>query len=215
MFSDILQRDIVVRHRIKNFRQLSELAVFLITNVTKEFSYNNLRKMFNFGSTHSISKYISFLEDSYLIFTLSKFDYSLKKQTVNPKKIYVIDNGLVVQNSKSFTEDLGKLLENMVFIHFKSNQREIFYYKNKAECDFVLRTGSKITEAYQVCYRLDDLNRTREIDGLIEALVKFDLKEGTILTHDQQDEFIIDNKKIHIIPVWRWLMEKNIKKKEV
>jgi predicted AAA+ superfamily ATPase len=208
LLSDILQRDIAVRHKIRNTRQLNELAVFLITNVTKEFSFNNLRKMFNFGSTNSVSQFISFLEDSYLVFTLSKFDYSLRKQSVNPKKIYVIDNGLVVQNSKSYTEDLGKLLENMVFICLKSSQKKIFYYRDVNECDFVIRQGSKITEAYQVCYNLDDLNRKREIDGLMEVLKKFNLKVGTILTYNQQDEFSIENRKINIVPLWKWMMEK-------
>src|SRR3989339_83551 len=205
LLSDILQRDIAVRHKIRNTRQLNELSVFLITNVTKEFSYNNLRKMFDLGSTNTVSQYISFLEDSYLLFTLSKFDYSLKKQAVNPKKIYVMDNGLIIQNSKSYTVDLGKLLENMVFINLKSNQKDVFYYKGVSECDFVIREGSKIDAAYQVCYKLDDLNKKREIDGLLEAMRKFNLKKGTILTYDQQDEFIIENKKIFIIPLWKWL----------
>lgn len=86
LLSDSLLRDIAVRHKIRNVKQLNELAIFLITNVAKEFSYNSLRKMFNLGSTNSISKFISFLEESYLLFSLPKFDYSLKKQIVNPKR---------------------------------------------------------------------------------------------------------------------------------
>lgn len=205
---DALFRDIAVRHKIKNVKRLNELAIFLISNVSKEFSYNNLRKMFNFGSTNSVSKFISFLEESYLLFSLPKFDYSLRKQIVNPKKIYVIDNGLIVHNSKTFSDDFGKLLENAVFLNLKSNQMELFYFKNSKECDFVVRTGSKITGAYQVCYTLDDFNKEREIGGLVEALNKFNLKEGLILTNNQEDKFVIEGKKIIVQPVWKWLSEK-------
>lgn len=203
---DSLFRDIAIRYKIRNVRQLNELATFLITNVAKEFSYTSLRKIFNFGSTNSVSKFISFLEESYLLFILSKFDYSFRKQIINPKKVYAIDNGIIVQNSKSFSEDFGKLLENIVFIHLKSKQKELFYFREKNECDFVVRKGLKIEEAYQVCYNLDDLNKEREIGGLIEALKKFNLKEGMILTLGQEDELKIEGKKIVIKPVWKWLL---------
>ncbi len=208
LLTDSLFRDIAIRHKIRNVKQLHELAVFLITNVTKDFSYNNLRTMFNLGSTNSVSKFISFFEESYLLFSLPKFDYSLRKQIVNPKKIYAIDNGLVVQNSKSFSNDYGKLLENMVFISLKSKQKDLFYFKEKNECDFLVRNGSSITEAYQVCYLLDDFNQEREIKGLIEALEKFNLKEGKILTLNQSDKLKIKGKKVIIQPVWKWLLEK-------
>lgn len=207
LVTDSLFRDITVRHKIKNMKQLNELAIFLISNVSKEFSYNHLRKMFNFGSTNSVSKFIYFLEESYLLFSLPKFDYSLRKQIVNPKKIYAIDTGLIVHNSKTFSDDFGKLLENAVFLNLKSNQKELFYFKNDKECDFIVRTGSKITEAYQVCYILDDFNKEREIGGLVEALNKFNLKEGLILTNNQEDHFVIESKKVIIKPVWKWLLE--------
>jgi len=204
---DSLFRDIAVRHKIRNVKQLNELTIFLITNATKEFSYNNLRKMFNLGSTNSISKFISFLEESYLLFSLPKFDYSLRKQSVNPKKIYVVDNGLIVQNSKTFSDDFGKLLENLVFISLRSKQKELFYFKEGGECDFVARKGSKIDEAYQVCYNLDDFNKEREIGGLVVALKRFNLKSGLILTYNQEDEFMVEGKKIMVKPVWKWLVQ--------
>lgn len=207
LLTDTLFRDIAIRHKIRNVKQLHELAVFLITNAAKGFSYNNLRVMFNLGSTNSVSKFISFLEESYLLFTLSKFDYSLKKQIVNPKKIYVIDNGFITQNSKSFSNDYGTLLENLVFISLKSRQKDLFYFKEKNECDFLVRAGVKIIESYQVCYKLDDFNKEREINGLMEALEKFSLAEGTILTLNQSDELKIKDKKILVKPVWKWLRE--------
>lgn len=203
---DALYRDIAIRHKIRNVKQLRELAIFLITNATKEFSYNQLRILFNFGSTNSISQFLSFLEESYLLFMLPKFDYSLKKQIVNPKKIYVVDNGLIVHNSKTFSDDYGKLLENLVFISLKSRQKDLFYFKGKRECDFLCRKGSQITEAYQVCYTLNDFNKEREIGGLVEALQQFKLKEGIILTLNQSDYLNVEGKKIIITPLWKWLL---------
>lgn len=206
--TDSLMRDIAIRHKIRNIKQLNELTIYLISNVSKEFSYNKLRKMLNFGSTNSVSKLIYFLEESYLLFSLSKFDYSLKKQSINPKKIYAIDTGLIIQNSQTFTDDLGKLLENLVFIHLKAKQNELFYFRETKECDFIVRQGTKIIKAYQVCYILDESNKNREIEGLIEALNKFKLNRGIILTLNQEDEFTIENKKIIVMPVWKWLLEK-------
>jgi len=205
LLQDALFRDIAIRHKIRNVKQLQELAIFLISNVTKEFSYNQLRTAFQFGSTNSVSRFIYFLEDSYLLFTLPKFDYSLKKQSVNPKKIYGIDNGLVVNNSRTFSTDYGKLLENLVFIHLRARQKGLFYFKGIQECDFICREGSQIIRAYQVCYTLDEFNKEREIGGLIEALQYFKLKEGVLLTFNQEDIIETAGKKIRVIPVWKWL----------
>ncbi|MDD3175616.1 MAG: ATP-binding protein [Candidatus Nanoarchaeia archaeon] len=207
LVSDSLIRDIATRHKIKNIKELTEIAIYLISNVGKEVSYTSLTKMFNLGSTNTTSKYISYLEDAYLLFTINKFDYSLKKQIVNPKKVYAIDTGVIIHNSKTFTEDFGRLLENLVFIELKRRGKEIFYFKEKNECDFVTREGTKITSAIQVCYELTEQNKEREINGLVEALEKFNLKEGVILTLNQEQEFVVDSKKVKLIPVWKWLLE--------
>lgn len=90
-----------------------------------------------------------------------------------------------------------------------NEQNEIFYFRNKQECDFVIRVGTKINEAYQVCYALDDFNREREIGGLLEVLQKFNLKEGFLITLNQEDELLIEHKKIIIKPAWKWLLNDN------
>ncbi len=213
LFQDILTRDIAIRHKIRSLKSLKEIALYLLTNVGKEFSYNTLRKIFNLGSTNSAISFVSYLEDSYLLFTIPKFDYSLKKQAVNQKKVYSIDNGMVNVNSSSFSEDKGKMLENLVFINLRKNYKDIFYFQEKGECDFVIKEGTKITQSIQVCYELNEDNKEREIKGLTEALVKFNIKEGLILTHNQEDEFKQDGFKIKVVPVWKWLLEKGSKKK--
>lgn len=204
LFNDIIMRDIVVRHKLRSPKSIKELALFLLSNVGVEFSYNGLAKTFNLGSTNSAISFVSYLEDSYLLFTVPKFSYSLKKQSVNPKKIYAIDNGLADANSVSFSSNKGRMLENAVFLDLRRNGKEIFYYKDKRECDFVIKEQSKITQAMQVCYNLNEDNKDREIGGLIEALDAFDLSEGWIITSDQQDALKIDGKNIKVIPAWRW-----------
>ncbi len=207
LFNDIIYRDIVVRHKLRSAQTIKEIALFLISNVGKEFSYNNLAKTFNLGSTNSAIAFVSYLEDSYLLFTVSKFDYSLKKQAVNPKKVYSIDNGLSNFNSVSFSSDLGRMLENQVFLDLKREEKQVYYFKGKNECDFLVKEKNKITQAIQVCYELTDDNKGREVAGLAEALEKFGLTEGLILTHNQEDVLKIENKTIAIKPVWKWNME--------
>jgi len=209
LLNDIIVRDVVVRHKLRNPKIIKEMALYLLTNVGKEFSYNSLKKLFNLGSTNSATAFVSYFEDSYLLFTVSKFDYSLKKQLVNPKKVYSIDTGLSRAHSVSFSSDIGRMFENLVFLHLRKKYRDIFYFKEKGECDFIVKEGVKITKAIQVCYGLDEDNKKREINGLIEAMDKFKLKEGLIVSYKQEDEFKIDNKIVIVKPMWKWLLEQN------
>ena len=206
LLNDILIRDIAVRYNIRSIKTLKEMALYLITNVGKEFSFNFLKKTFDLGSTNTVIDFVSYFEDSYLLFTIQKFDYSLKKQLVNPKKVYSIDNGLSNVNSTSFSEDKGKMLENLVFINLRKKYKEIFYFQEKNECDFVVKQGISIRNTIQVCYDLNEDNKKMEMNGLLEAMKKFKLKEGLILTYNQEDKIKIDNRKIIIKPVWKWLM---------
>lgn len=201
---DILNRDIIARYNLRSSKVLKSLANYLISNPAKEFSNNNLKRMLEVSSVNSIISFINYLEDSYLIFTINKFDYSLKKQLVNPKKVYIIDNGLINANSSSISIDKGKLLENLVFLNLRRKGNEIYYYQDKKECDFVIKKGKDIVEAFQVCYELNNDNKKRELEGILEALNKFNLKEGVILTFNQEDEYKIEGKKIKVLPVWKW-----------
>ncbi|MHA1775938.1 MAG: ATP-binding protein [Promethearchaeota archaeon] len=205
LFNDIVLRDIVARYGIREIKLIKELGIYLLTNVGKEFSFNKLKRIFHAGSINTIISFISYFEESYLLFSISKFSFSLKKQIVNPKKIYSIDNGLTKANSTSFSADHGRMLENLVFQELKRRYKKIFYFKENGECDFVIKEKEKITLAIQVCHELNENNMKREFDGLIEALIKFNLKEGLVLTYDDEDEVIYENKKIIIKPVRNWM----------
>ncbi|MBI2666727.1 ATP-binding protein [Candidatus Woesearchaeota archaeon] len=201
IFNDVLLRDIVVRYGLREIRTLQELARFLISNTGKEFSYNKLAKMLDV-SVMTIIAYVSYLEEAYLLFTLPKFSFSYQKQLVNPKKIYVIDNGFAAANSASFSGDKGRLLENAVFLHLRRKYKELFYFKGKKECDFLVREKGKITRAVQVCWKVTEENKTREIEGLQEALQALKLENGAIITFDQEDKL----GNIELIPAWKFFL---------
>jgi predicted AAA+ superfamily ATPase len=206
LFNDIVLRDIVVRHKLRSPQVIKEMALYLLSNVGTEFSYNALAKTFNLGSTNSAISFVSYLEESYLLFTISKFDFSLKKQSVNPKKIYVIDNGLADVNTVSFSANKGRMLENAVYLQLRRAGKQVFYFKGRNECDFLVKEKNTITQAIQVCYHLNEDNKKRELDGVTEALDQFKLKNGLILTLDQTDTFEMSGKTVTIKPVWQWLI---------
>jgi predicted AAA+ superfamily ATPase len=137
---------------------------------------------------------------------VSRFSYSYKQQQVNRKKIYSIDNGFSYANSASFSKDLGRMLENIVFLGIRRKFKDILYFQEKNECDFIVKEKEKIIKAIQVCYEINEMNKDREINGLIIALNKFKLREGLILTYNQDDKLIIDGKRITVLPVWKWLL---------
>lgn len=208
LLSDIVLKDIAIRFGIKNVIILNKIAIYLISNVGKEFSYNSIKNMMNIKSTQSVIDYISYFENAYLVFTIPRFSYSYKQQQVNPKKVYSIDNGFSYNNSASFSKDKGKMLENIVFLELRKRFKEIFYFQEKGECDFILKEKEKVILAVQVCFNMNDENKDREINGLLECLNKFNLKEGLILTYNQEDKFEINNKRIILKPVWKWFLEK-------
>ena len=207
LFSDILLKDIAVRFGIKNINILNKIAIHLINNVGKEFSYNSLKNVFDVKSVQSVIDYINYFENSYLIFTVPSFSYSYKQQQVRPKKVYSIDTGFSANNSVSFSKDYGRMLENVVFLNLRRKNKEIYFFKEKNECDFVIKEKNQIKQCVQVCFVLNEENKIREVNGLLEALKIFKLKEGLILTNDQMDEINIEDKKILVKPVWKWLLE--------
>lgn len=201
LFKDILLRDISIRYGIRNTKTLFDLALYLVSNIGKEVSYTKLKNTFQIGSTNSVIDYLDWMEDAYLLFFLQKFSWSAKSIAINPKKVYAIDNGLLNANSLSFNNDNGRKLENAVFIYYKNKGKKLYYFREKYECDFLLFEKQKCIQAVQVCYELNNENITRECNGLIDALRFFNLKEGIIVTLNQKDSFIKEEKTIHLVPV--------------
>lgn len=159
--------------------------------------------MFGLGSAHSVIDYMSYYEYSYLLFTVPQFSYKFREQQVNPKKVYAIDTGIIKANTMAFTEDNGSMLENIVFFHLRRlyGRNAIFYFKDKGECDFLVKEKNRLTQAIQVCYRLTADNLEREVNGLKEAMEKRKVPYGAIITLDQEDEF----EGMKAIPAWKWM----------
>ena len=206
VYEDTVIKDIAVRYKIDNVAILRQLYFYLINNFANKFSYNSLKKVTSIKSVNTIKKFISYLEETYFAKTINKFDYSYKKQIINDKKFYVLDNGFIGVLSKKLTNDSGWLLESLVF-NCLNNFHEIFYYCDKKECDFLIVKNKEIKQAIQVCYELNEENKEREVGGLSEAIEKFKLKEGLLLTNSQEEELELNGKKIVIKPVWKWLLE--------
>jgi len=206
LLDDILLRDIAVRYGVRDVKSLKRLALYLISNVGNLVTANKLKTHFDITATSTLTAYLSHLEYAYLMFFVSKFSYSVKKQIGNPRKVYAIDTGLVNVNTISFTEDKGRKFENLIFLHLRRSFSDIYYFSEKGECDFVVFENETIREVVQVCYDLNRDNLKRELNGLFEALDFFNLKEGTIVTLNQSDSFKENGRIAKVVPAHEFLI---------
>lgn len=208
LYEGILYRDIVVRYNISNERSLRELAYYFASNIGKEFSYTKLGEIVGLSSPHTVSNYCSYLEQCYLYFFVSRYSHSLKKQIQYNKKCYTIDPALAHTIGFRTSGDKGRLLENIVFLHLKTEGYEIYFHKDRMECDFILRKDNQIVQVIQVTVSLSDEKvRDREVNGLIEAIKAYNLQKGLIITENEQDTFVVDSCQIEVIPMWKWLLD--------
>ncbi len=201
LFEDILLRDIAARYGVRDVKTLQRLALYLVSNVGNLVSGNKLRSLFGVGATSTVMEYFSHLQQTWLLFFVPRFSYSMRKQSINPRKVYAIDTGLVNVNTKSFSDDHGRVLENLVFLFLRRSFHEICYFSEKGECDFVVFDKGKARNIVQVCYELTPDNLDRELNGLFEALTFFEMKKGFIVTKNQSDRFKRDGKIAEVIPV--------------
>lgn len=205
LVDDILMRDIALRYSIRDINSLRQLAVYLISNIGNLISANKLVGMFGIKSATTLLEYFSYLKDSYLVDFAPLFDHSLKVQARNPKKVYVMDMGIYSEVSMTTSENIGRRLENVIFLSLRRKFKQIFYYKNKGECDFVVLERGKLVTAIQVCYQIHDENFTRELAGLTEAMKDLKISKGYIITLKQHEVIEKDGLVIEIIPAHEFL----------
>ena len=211
LYENIHYKDVVIRNKLNGERELLEMMYYLASNAAKRFSYNSLAKVVGIKHPDTIKNYIEYTESTYLLFQVMKFDWSVKKQIGSPKKVYFIDNAIINKVGFNATDNIGQLLENLVFIHLKRQRGEVYYHDDGVECDFIMRENGHIVFACQVTRSLSDpKTRQREINGLLSALNAYNLAEGMILTEDETEELVIEEKKIHIYPIWKWLLQERI-----
>lgn len=206
LVDDILMRDIAIRHAVRDVASLRQLTTYLITNIGNLVSASKLTGMFDIKSPTTFLEYFSFLKDTYLLEFVPIFSQSLKVQARNPKKVYVMDMGLYTENSMSTSDNMGRRLENLIFLHLRRKYKHIFYYKDRGECDFITMEKNKVKEAIQVCLTINDDNFDREYNGLSEAMQNLGIKEGYIVTLNQSDLFEKDGMTIRMVPAEEFLL---------
>jgi predicted AAA+ superfamily ATPase len=208
-FDDFIYKDIASRYDV-NLIKLKELGIYLASNSAKLFSYRNIAKVLGLHP-NTVMDYCNYFKETFLFRELHKFDFSLKTQLSHDKKIYALDTGLARAVSFRFSEETGRILENIVYIELLRRKKEIYFHKQKSECDFIIKRDLHIVEAIQVTKTLlDPVTKKREIAGLIEAMTVANLKQGLILTLEEQGEehITIDGTiyQITIMPIWKWLI---------
>jgi predicted AAA+ superfamily ATPase len=201
LLRDIVQRDIAIRHGLRESRHVMNLALFLLANTGQPLSMQGLTRSLAVPTVAQTSRYVEYLQDAYLIFALPKFSSSFKKRVVTPNKYYAIDNGLRRVNSPQLTPDVGHRLENAVFLSLRRKGKTIAYGGDKGlwECDFITPT-----EAIQVCAELTPQNRERELRGALQGASLPGNRRALILTLDQRDRITVDGMEIEVAPAWSW-----------
>ena len=205
LFDSIVWKDVAKRHNVRNIPSLNDLAVYLVSNFCNPLSATSLTKELGFASVNTTKKFLDYLHEPYLFYYLPRYNNKLKLINKAPKKVYVVDNGFVAAKAFALSDNLGRLLENQVFVELLrrgyDTEKSLFYYRsrNDKEVDFVLRSGVHVERLIQVCYDLSSpKSEKREVDSIIECAEELKCKNLTIVTNS--DNKVIE-KNGHIITV--------------
>ena len=209
LYESIIYRDILTRNGLTNEKEMLELMFYLASNATKRVTYSSLGKVVGIQHPDTIKNYLEYIQQTYLISQLFRYDPSVKKQMMSPKKIYFVDNAIIKRIGFNATENNGVFLENLVFIEMKRRGWDVYYYADKKECDFIVRKGLHISDAYQVTLKMDSpQTREREIAGVREAMQAYSLSKGYILTFEGKETINFDDGTIvEVVPVWEWILQ--------
>jgi predicted AAA+ superfamily ATPase len=209
LFESILFKDIVKRYSVRYTRKLSDLAHYLITNHSNEFSYTKLKNILEFRSVHTVENYTKYLTEAFLVFSVDRFSFKLKEQMRSPKKGYAYDTGVIRAIQFKTGKDIGRLMENLVAVELTRRGVEFYYYRsaNGKEVDFLIKRGPKVDELIQVCYDIDHhATRKRELTSLAKANMAVGCAHLTILTWDYEAEEKCSGISVNVLPLWRWLI---------
>lgn len=195
LFDSILLKDVAQRHKVRNTNDLYNLATYLLSNFCNPISANELAGELGLSSVATTKKFCDYLNEPYLFFYLPRFNNKLKLMSKAPKKVYVVDNGFVQSTAFNLSENLGRLLENQVFVELLRRGyipgQTLFYYRtrNDKEIDFVIRKGAKVEQLIQVCYDMtSEKTRKRELDALVEAAEELHCDNLLIITNSQEEK---------------------------
>ena len=211
LFDSIVWKDVAKRHNVRNITDLNNLAMYLVSNFCNPLSANELSEELGFSSVTTTKKYMDYLHEPYLFYYLSRYNNKLKQMKKAPRKVYVVDNGFVAAKAFAVSENLGRLLENQVFVELirrgYDTDKTMFYYRsrNDKEVDFVLRKGAKIERLVQVCYDMSSSKtEKREIDSIVECAGELKCSHLTIVTRDEERTIEKAGYTIEVIPISRF-----------
>ncbi|MES9857745.1 MAG: ATP-binding protein [Sedimenticola sp.] len=204
----VIYRDLIERYNVTNRTLLKHLIRHLFANPATLVSFNKLYNQFKSQgfklSKDTLFDYFTHLNDAYAVFSVPIFRRSVHDQQRNPKKSYIIDNSYKQLFDAFSSRDLGKLYENLVFLQLRRENREIYYFKEKYEVDFITQN-----QLINVTHSLEDpQTRKREIRSLQEAMEALQTEEATLITADQEETHSVKQGTIHLIPLWKWLLNR-------
>ncbi len=207
-FRDILYRDIVARHGVRNVRRLEQVAFHLLEMTARSFTYNRLKNLHDMPVEQARS-YVAYLRDSHMLHTVSRLAYKPGERTRAARKVYANDVGLRNAVCFRFSQDLGWLAETLVHSQLALRRgAELYYFAERAECDFVVWHERRAIEAVQVCFGASPLP-DRELRGLVTAMDALGLAQGTIVTEADSELLVQDGRRVRLVPLWRWLLEED------
>ena len=213
LFDSIIWKDVAKRHNIRNITDLNNLALYLLSNFCNPLSANDIAREISMTSVTTTRKFMDYLHEPYLFYYLPRFNNKLKLMKKAASKVYVIDNGFVAAKAFNLSENLGRLLENEVFVELLRMgykvETTLFYYRsrNDREVDFVTRQGTRIERLVQVCYDMSSpKTEKREVDSLIECAGELRCNSLMIITNNDEREILKDGYNIKVVPFVKFVM---------
>ena len=211
LFDSIIWKDVVKRHKIRNTEDINNMALYLLTNFCNQLSANDIADALNIKSVNTTQKFMGYLHEPFLFYYLPRYNNKLKLMTKAPRKIYVVDNGFVAAKAFSTSDNLGRLLENQVFVNLLRKgydpEKTMFYYRtrNDKEIDFVLRENNRVKQLVQVSYEMaSEKTIRRECSALKEAAQELHCNDLYVLTYNEKRTLDWEGYTIHVLPVTEW-----------
>jgi uncharacterized protein len=207
-YTAVIEKDIIQRYQVRDIMKLKEFCLNLYANVATYFSGYQAEKRQKI-SQPTANKFLEYAREVFLVQTTDYFSYSFTEQKANPYKVYAIDPGLYNAVSFRFSENIGRLFENVVYLELRRKREEVFYWKGKKEVDFLIRKGAGIDRLINVCWDLNQDNEERELSGLAEAMEKFNVSEAEIVVGGYDDQATTKGKNIIVSNFFNWLTKED------
>lgn len=204
-FNAMFFKDLVEKYNMNNIPLLEALVDKLFSSYSTKISLTSVYKQYKDKiplSKDTVFEYYKKVLESMLVFEVRKFSESAYKRARNPAKVYLVDVGLA---KDAASENLGKRMENLVYLELRRQGHDLYYFSEKNECDFIAVKDGNL-KAIQVTYELNESNKAREFEGIIEACKILGIKNGLIITYDEEGSFDFQNIKVEVVPIYKWLL---------